>query len=811
MIHSSRKPFHLMGGLVLFSSLSSMVWADEQVDFDIPEQSLSDSLLDYSEATGVKILVNENLARGIKTRGLSGRYSNQEGLRELLDDSGLNYRFTSPTAVIIEKPGPQSLSTEMLLAKAPKEKYPADPKVEDPYTDPVEQEDLTVSGGDWKGYNVLNASTATKTDTPILETPYSIQVVPEQVLKDQQIVRVNDALDNVSGVYRGQSSGGMFEQFVLRGFGMDGGIVAYRDGYPFGNQFIFSGRETANLETIEVLKGPSSILYGQSEPGGIINYVTKKPLSTPYYSLQQQFGSFDFYRTTADATGPITDDGSLLYRLNFAYEDVGSFKNTGDRGDRVFVAPVLQWHIGDQTQVTLELEHREGDILFDPGTLAIDGKVGQIPGDRLLTHPIMSSFEDNLVGLNWSHAFNDQWTLRHRFNAYFTDNHDFSPTALSLADNGDLTLNIPFFPQNEREIYFTSLDLTGKFSTFGLEHTLLLGGDYYTNSLDLQIDVSSTTLNIFNPVYLNEAQLRANIGNPFHIDVSNNTNWFGLYLQDQIKLPYNFHILAGFRYDSMESSNTFNGTTTDVPRQDRLSPRGGLLWQPIPELSVYGSYSENVQTVSGSSIGGAALEPESAQQWEVGIKTELFDNRFSASLAWFDLTKENIATSDPNNPSFLLPIGEAHSKGLEIDLKGEVLPGLSLIGTYAYTPEANVTKGNDFSYPPLGRLRNVPEHGGSFWANYEVQEGDFRGLKFGSGVVVRSKAQANVANTVQLPGYAIVNLMAGYGMNVGPSKVTFQLNVNNLLDKDYFPSAFNEYRIEVGQPRTFLGSVKVEF
>ncbi|WP_157385896.1 TonB-dependent siderophore receptor [Methylosarcina fibrata] len=782
--------------LVAITTSPVMIAEERALVFDIPPQALGTALNAFADAANVQLSYPGELAAGLKSPGVSGRYTPEQALQRLLAGTPISARKTPNGTVTLEK------AQSTTAPRSGAETMPAVTVTgtsEYDTTDPYNRD-----------YSLPNATTATKTDTPIMETPYSIQVVPKQVLKDQQIVRVNDALDNVSGVYRGQSSGGIFEQFILRGFGMDGGIVAYRDGYPFGNQFISSGRETANLERIEVLKGPASILYGQSEPGGIINYVTKKPLSNPYYSLQQQFGSFDFYRTTADATGPLTKDGSLLYRLNFAYEDVGTFKNTGNRGDRVFVAPVLQWNISDRTQVNLELEHRQGDIQFDPGTVAINGQVGKIPGDRFLGHPIMTSFEDTLVGLNWSHAFNDRWTFRHRFNAYLKSSNEFSPTGNALASNGDLTLTAAFIP-NDREIYFNSVDLTGKFSTFGLDHTLLLGGDYYRNSANFDIGGGSATLNIFNPVYLNEDQLRASISNPFSFTVSNHNDWFGLFLQDQIKLPYHFHMLAGFRYDSMESNSAFNGSPTEVPRQDRLTPRGGLVWQPIPELSVYGSYSENVQAVSGTAVGGVPLEPESAQQWEAGLKTELFNQKFIASLAWFDLTKQNIAAADPANPGFNIPIGEAHSKGLEIDLKGEVLPGLSLIGAYAFTPEANVTKANDSSYPPIGRLRNVPVHGGSLWANYEFQEGDLRGLKFGSGVVIRSESEADVDNTVQLPGYATVNLMGGYGWKVGHSKVSLQLNVNNLLDKDYFPSAFSKYRIEVGQPRTFLGSVKIEF
>jgi len=212
---------------------------------------------------------------------------------------------------------------------------------------------VTASPLDDTSYNVLDATTATKTDTPIMETPFGIQVVPQQVLKDQQVVRFNKALQNVSGVYFVPNSVGD-NASILRGFQTG---EYYLDGVrqlPPSHQTGF--REIANIEQIEVLKGPASILYGRLEPGGLINLTSKQPLSTPYYALEQQFGSFDFYRTTLDATGPLMKDNTLGYRLNLAYENAGDFRDVVGEGHRVFLAPVLRWTPSEQTQVNVYME-----------------------------------------------------------------------------------------------------------------------------------------------------------------------------------------------------------------------------------------------------------------------------------------------------------------------------------------------------------------------------------------------------------------------------------------------------------------------
>ncbi|MGQ0555620.1 MAG: TonB-dependent siderophore receptor [Nitrospiraceae bacterium] len=514
--------------------------------------------------------------------------------------------------------------------------------------------------------------------------------------------------------------------------------------------------ETANLERIEVLKGLASILFGRIEPGGLINLVPKQPLATPHYALQQQFGSFNLYRTTADATGPLTKEGNLLYRVNLAYENGGSFVDFLSN-ERVFFAPTVRWNLSSRTQATVELQYK---LSRDPryaGIPAIGNRLPGLPRHTNLGEPFNRvTSDDTLFSFDWSHAFNASWTLKQRFYANWT--------------NGRERLVQPSF---------------------------------------MDVDERTLIRNFFGAQQIKES-------------------WYGFYVQDQIRLPYHLHLLAGFRYDNVDyrlPTQTFAAPGDPIPasaetftaKDQAIKPRVGLLWQPIPELSVYGNYVENFGgRITARGVNNVQLAPQSAQQWEVGIKTELLDKRVTGSLAWFDLTKRNLTTQDPFNPAFSLVTGEVRNRGLELDLAGEVLPGWRLIGVYSYIDSEITSDTIDTAGNPVGnqgnRLFNVPRHGGSVWSMYEFQEGPFRGVKFGGGLVARSAREGDNQNSYQLPGYVIGNLLLGYERRVGGLNVITQLNIENLTDQPYFAgsqgfSAVNAY----GMPRAFFGSIRLEY
>lgn len=764
-----------------------------QNSFNIPRQPLYSALNALAEQAKVQFIFTEEMVQGLSSPGVSGQLSTQEALKKVLEGSGLIYRVNSGNTITLEKKpvdsssAPDTLPAVKVMGKAVDS------------TDPYNSD-----------YSLSNASSATKTDTPIMETPFSVQVVPKQVLEDIQGVRSTDALDYVSGVYKASGSGDWLDWSTRRGFdNFPNGD--YRDGAPFPlADFMAGGLDLANTERVEVLKGPASLLYGNANPGGVVNYITKKPLETPYYALQQQFGSYDYYRTTLDATGPINTDKTLLYRFNLAYKDANSFRdNVGS--DRIFLAPTLTWNISPKTQVNFELEYDKGHAVFDRGIPAIGNRPANLPRERFLGegNP-MSEFERIMTGINWSHAFNDNWMLTHRFKALYIGADQISSVPTLTANNRTANRQGSFnsVDLEDRHFFFNTLNLTGNINTWGLKHTMLFGADHYRYSHDnLKLSPYTSTIDIYDPVYRGPTFATAQGRTP---NISARLDdWFGFYFQDQIKLPFNLQMMAGFRYDNSISKTVFNGSESQRPRQDSLTPRGGLIWQPIQALSLYGSYSENFTGINSSGFAGTVLPPETAQQWEFGAKTELFDKRFLGTVAWYDLTKQNVAVFN-GLTGFSEAIGEAQSAGLEVDAKGEIIPGLNMIASYAYTPEAIVTRGLASQIDQ--RLRGVPRHGGSLFTSYEFQSGTVQGLKLGGGAIIRSSQHTDpLATTAILPGYTTLNLLASYSLKVGASKMTTQLNVNNLLDKEYFPTSFGRNNIEVGSPRTFMGSIKFEY
>ncbi len=814
----------LFAALMLLNSATAL--ADGNVrPYDIPAQSLNNALMQFAADSDLKLLFTADKVRGLDTNGLNGSMTPAQALSQLLQGSGMTYRFVDAKTVTIDPPPNNLIKTANTVQNhepqssgdgqtMPKVTVEADEEV-DPY-DPANTADPYN-----KSYTSSSTRTATKTDTPIMETPFSVKTVTQQVLKDQQAVRIEKAMQNASGVVRTSGIGNGTDSFNIRGFN---NTTVYRNGVLFPSSFNSSGiglkRDLANIQSIDVLKGPASILFGRTQPGGIVNITTKQPLAKPYYSLGQQFGSFDFYRTTLDATGPITEDGNLLYRFNLGYENSDSFEDFV-YNDRVLVAPVLKWNVSPQTQITFELEYLHSDDSLQNGIPPIVGTNRPAPVSRGLSlgEPWSGEFtNDLLVGMNWSHAFNDSWTLRHRFLVDFLDQGGKAGSFALTDAQPDGTVNraaaqIIGGPKADR--YFNTVDLTGKFDTGSVKHTLMIGGDYYRTDESLVNqyccpEITQTpSFNIFRPIHTNAPPPNlltpANAFGPLNWT----TEWYGIYLQDQLELPFDLYALGGLRYDNAVTHDNIAGKVSND--DDKISPRGGLLWQPLKWLSVYGSYSENFGTSNGFK-SGKPLPFEKAQQWETGLKTSFWDDRLTATFSYFELTKQNTSIQDPNDRPFgTIAAGEQESHGVEFDVAGEILPGSQIIANYAYTPFAEITKSNPISFPPVGsRFANVPLHNGNFWSTYEFTEGQLKGFKFGAGVNTVSQRQGNPGNSWQIPGYTIVNLMASYSFNIGKAVTHFQLNVDNLLDHTYF-SGTDDNTAYYGTPRSFMGSVRVEY
>lgn len=816
--------------------------ADRSLAFAIPPQPLEEAINDFIAATDWQVGFPANLAKGVRSPGVTGRYTPAQALQKLLAGTGVSARTTAKGTVTLEK---KSVAPPAPATPPP----PAKPYV--PQSDAAVLPAVTVTGtsaSDYlvgkdpreKDYTIASSSrTATKTDTPIFDTPVSIQVVPRAVMEDQKSTRAVEALENVSGV-RSQPSLGFGSSFIVRGFRMD---RIYRNGLlATGNSFP-SDFDTATLDSVEVLKGPAAALYGRNEPGGLINVTTKKALDAPYYSLEQRFGSYDFYRTEWDAGGAVIDDKSLLYRFSGGYQSNNSFRDFISN-DRVAVSPTLTWRPDEMTDVTLNIEGVDQTFQGDFGIPAVGNRPAPVPISNMYgdTNDPKDHMSKVYLGTEVNHRFNEDWAVHNRFLASWlhTDTTFVNPSpAFGDAlrpDNRTLDRNI-FSQTDDVESYATNLDLTGKFNLGRTKHNVLLGFDYlrsfttYHTQGDWQNPDPALAIDLYHPsasygipplLYKTALLTYVQPGREYS---RFKDEWYGLYFQDQITLWDKLHILGGGRYNWTEVGRgrgaTYAQADSNLPSRvrsdDGFSPRVGILYQPWDWLDVYGNWTESFGANNGVSASGASFDPETGEQFEAGVKASLFDHRLLATLAYYHLTKDNILTPDLStlDPTDSAAIGQARSQGVELDVAGNITDELSLIGSYAYT-DARITKDNGGNEGK--RLNNVPENAGSLWVKYEFMHyAPLNGLSFGIGGVATGQREGDVANSFQMPGYVRMDLFAGYQWRLGATKMSAQINIRNVLDKQYYvstdPDANVSPRLGVypGAPLTAIGSVRVEY
>jgi len=708
-------------------------------------------------------------------------------------------------------------------------------------------------------YTYEAATTGTKTSTPVMETPVNVQTVTQQVLRDNQVTDLSKALEFVSGVTTTKGptdNGSPYGQIVIRGFAAN---YIYRDGFRLdlgaAAGFAFgasSAIQFANVQSIEVLKGAAAVLYGQSEPGGIVNIVTKQPLDQPFYAVNTQGSSLADYRTTVDATGPLTSDKSWLYRINMSYENnaapFGSFiDNT--HAENIFVAPVLKWNIDNDTWVKLE-----GNLYKNTqsGTFAttpeLNGSFITIPRSLNYSSAYSPGVNTNIfTALTWLHNFDKDWSIKQvvYFNRYEVDatlrngtvmnnfgfpyaqpGYQFQGPFTSPVYNRSLGSNI-----YATQTLATEADVIGHINTWGAEHTLLFGGDIYKtlNWSEYFISPINSPQSVLYPV---------NPGLPFlgplipSVEFTAPQDTAGLYVQDQIKLPYDFFFMAAARYQyfrqgggvfGIPSFATNLGGIFSSPQQaaaqQYLTPRFGLLWRPFSWVSAYMSYAEGFSTNTGIVFPGTLAPPTGARDAEAGLKFEFFDGKLRATVDYYDLTETNVVEPDFNffhncggGPgSCSIVVGEARSKGPEVDVQGELYPGLNVI--LAYTNQSTAvtkaapgqqTASNGAQASLLGQpFPGVPRNVATLSTTYEFQDGTFKGLKLGATYHYNGAQRVNDGTvaadgftplglgwlTPSLAGYGTVDLLADYPFVYDGWKLDAGVNIHNLFDRTYYTGA----------------------
>lgn len=647
-----------------------------------------------------------------------------------------------------------------------------------------------------EGYRAEAATTGTLLNVPLMDTPASVQVVPQDVIEDQRALRLQDALRNVSGIQQ-SGSGGFGENFTVRGFDQD---FVYRNGFREPREFgIF--QSLANVQRVEVLKGPASVLYGRIEPGGAINVITEKPLGEASYSLFQEVGSYAFSRTWLDATGPLDENGNILYRLNVGYDGGDSFRDFVEHESALF-SPVVTMNLTDRLQATVEYEYYNDDRTLDQGVVALGNRPATIPRSRFLGEPSTDflSTDSSRLTTDLIYDLGRGWHAQYHYVYDDTDRSDFRLDSRNLDEaTGELTrgisANSPFLFRSQAH----ALNLTGEFRTGPFGHTFLVGGDYRdTQQSDIFGFGAAPPINIFAPTYGFSPP-----ATPFPFDISD--QWSGVYFQDLIDITPRLSALVGGRHDDVEQF--FGGAAQSTAS---YNPRYALLYRPAEFVSYYTSYVESTSAQQGfdNVDPNTVAAPETAEQFEVGMKVELLRGQMFVNLAAYELTKQNIAVPDPVNPFFVDLIGEARSRGIEFDVAGELSPAWQVIGSYAYT-DTEISR--DTSGNQGNRLPNAAYNTGSLWTTYDLAPRCCHSWVLGGGVFAVGDRQGDQENSFLLPGYGIANLMAQRRFCMWGAPATFQVNVDNLFDKTYYLGAQNRSSIAVGTPLQAFASLRLVY
>ncbi|HCL78126.1 MAG TPA: TonB-dependent siderophore receptor [Pseudomonas sp.] len=675
--------------------------------------------------------------------------------------------------------------------------------------EPIELDTTEILGTREQAYRATIAPTANKSATPVKETPFSIQTVTRELIEDRGVTTFGEAIRTVPGLTNQVGFGGMNDRFRLRGFGTETNL---KNGIRRANFVAID--DLANIEQIEVLKGPASALYGRFEPGGVVNMVTKKPLFEQRTQVDFSAGRYDFYRSTLDTSGPLGDN--LGYRLTAAWQENGSFRDFVDN-ESTFFSPVLAWQLAPQTSLIFEFEYARKVADMDRG-FGNNPRYLDAPIERNFAEPhTRASAISKLVSVTLDHALDDDWDLHAalqasdaRLDAYWYSYGFLNGGIGGTPDNPTVSRS----PQlnHDRQIDATALaEVSRNFRTGAVEHRILFGTEYSRDWWDYDSAVGqASVIDFHDPVYGTPPSALTPAGEGRFT----NDSW-ALYVQDEMSFGEGrWRVLLGGRYDHMEASAIDDFYALSEPSEksfSAFSPRVGVTWTPLEPVSLYASWSRSMRTELNNGIlyGGEVPSPVKGEQYEAGVKLSLLDGRLTPTLAYFDIRRKDGLVSDPNDPTFTysIQVGEQRSKGWELDLPLMITPRWRLLASYTRL-NASISEDSDAGLQG-NRLANAPQTNASLWTTYDLA-GLAQGFSVGLGANYVGEREANNANTFTLPSYTRwdANLTYKFGE---AQRYRAQLNVQNLFDKRYYDSGGSFVPTYPGAPRTAMLTLGATF
>ncbi len=687
--------------------------------------------------------------------------------------------------------------------------------------------------------------TALRSGLKPMDTPQSVQVIGNEIIVQQQSIRLSEVIKNVNGVYVGSARGGAQESFYSRGYDMSSNNM-FKNGFRFSSGSI---PEVASLDKVEVLKGSAALLYGNVAPGGILNMVTKSPLLTTGGEITMQVGSYSFYKPSIDIYGPLNK--KFAYRFTGSYENSESFRDVVKK-ERYYVNPSLLFKASDKTEIILQGDYLHDDWTPDFGTGGIGKEIADVPRNTYL-------------GANWSygntkqasvsglvkHDFNKHWKLN--FNTSFQNYNRTSKGTerIQPSDEANETnygdWNRPLGQnKNLEKIIGEQLSLQGCFKTGKVKHQLFTGVDFensYAQAYTFAFNEKAVlingkyvanlydTINIFD---IDPSTQRNDIPNANNTKiVKTDTNRFGIYAQDLISITKKFKILAGLRWSWQEAQATTsdllkNTITKDAKRIDEaFTPKLGLVYQPTRDISLFASYANSFTPNTGVTIYGEAIAPSLIDQYEVGVKKDFWRGLLSTNITLYQIVNSNLAQtaefkadgSNNTDTNVKVLTGETNSKGIEIDITAKPINGLNIMAGYSYNDmRYTKTSGLNGSFIEGDRLVRTPANTANLSFFYTLQSGALKGISLGaignyigkrSGgwndqIVINNTTGVKTINDRDIPleGYTTIDLSAGYSWK----KLSILCKLSNITNELNY-TVHENYSINPIAPRQVMTSI----
>lgn len=657
-----------------------------------------------------------------------------------------------------------------------------------------------------------------------IDLPQSIAVIDRVILEQQQTLNLSDVVKNVNGVYIMGTTGGTQEELAGRGF-------AFTSSNTFKNGVRFNSTtmpELSSLENVEVMKGSSAILFGNVAPGGVINLVTRKPQYKNGGTVTMRTGSYDFYKPSVDVYGALDNKHIAAYRINTSYEKAGSFRDIVG-SERYYVNPSILIKPFKKLELLVEGDFLKDNRTNDYGVGSINYQLVDIPRNTFLgAEWSYNKTEQKSITSTLTYHLNNNWEIRNVTSYQEYDNDLFSttrPNANSqfVRANGNWKRGVQRTGISE-EYAISQLDLTGRFSTGFIRHNLLVGVDadkYYTKTLAYKTLNVYDSINIFD---VNKYKQRRDIPDlAYNTTTTSPLKRAGAYIQDLISITEKIKLLAGVRVTYLETfsdvyTHATNTTTTSRLFDHAVTPRFGLVYQPVKTIAVFGSYANSFALNTGTDVNGNALAPSFINQYELGIKNDLYKGFISTNLTVYQIVNSNLAQMSLENGNTNANIkelaGEVTSKGFELDINSKPIRGISFIAGYSYN-ETRYTKSN--TYIVGSKLRYNPAHTANASVYYSFAENSvLNGFNLGAGVfyvgdrVAGRSTRVTVPNDsfklMSLPDYTLLDGSIGYSRD----KISIRVKISNILDTLSY-NVHDDNSVNPIAPRLITGTVSFKF